>query len=568
VSLCVPAVELDGLLADPRAAPAPWGFADAVRLDEQDAYPEDACAALDRWGLPEHYIPASEGGRLERLDAGLLLLRTVARRDLTVAIAHAKTLLGAMPVWLDGDAHARARAAARIRRGEQISLAVTERAHGADLLAGELTAEPDGSDWVLRGEKWLINNATRSSALCVLARTDPGGGPRGFSFFLVEKDQLAAGTWRPLPRARTHGIRGADISGICLSGARVPATALLGEAGHGLDTALRGFQVTRTLCSGLSLGALDAALACTAAFADERKLYAARMAEIPAVRAGLADAFLDLLVCEGASLVACRAVHALPEQMSLISAVVKYFVPVTVQAAIDRLAVLLGARAHLRGEHWSGVFQKIRRDHAVVPLFDGSSFVNLYALALQLQNWGRRQLREAAAEAAAERLAAAADLDAPEPLDFTRLVTMGTGQDDVVSGAARAFAQLSEDPALQEPVREHMGALAQWFEGERRALAERAAGAAPASPLRMRPEVFELSERYCRLWVAASLLHLFRGSRTRLAVWAQGGEWLVCALARLSSAGSREPGVREWAYALARMAGADERLRRPGALLA
>ena len=58
----------------------------------------------------------------------------------------------------------------------------------------------DGATWRLDGEKWLINNATRGQLMCVLARTDPAGGPRGFSLFLVDKRELADGSFRCLPK--------------------------------------------------------------------------------------------------------------------------------------------------------------------------------------------------------------------------------------------------------------------------------------------------------------------------------------------------------------------------------
>ena len=54
------------------------------------------------------------------------------------------------------------------------------------------------------GEKWLINNATRATAITVLGRTRPAGGPRGFSLLLL--DEEIDGTYELLPKIRTHKI--------------------------------------------------------------------------------------------------------------------------------------------------------------------------------------------------------------------------------------------------------------------------------------------------------------------------------------------------------------------------
>src|SRR5690606_29254778 len=104
------------------------------------------------------------------------------------------------------------------------------------------------------GEKWLINNATRGDLVCVLARTGAVGEARGHSLFLVDKHVLPPGSYRCLPKVRTHGVRGADISGIAFTGAEVPADAMVGEPGTGLEVLLKALQITRTLCGGMSLG--------------------------------------------------------------------------------------------------------------------------------------------------------------------------------------------------------------------------------------------------------------------------------------------------------------------------
>lgn len=122
---------------------------------------------------------------------------------------------------------------------------LTEPGGGSDLLAGSLTATRHGSGWRLSGRKWPVNNATRGNLMCVLARTEPGGGSRGFSLFLIDKRATPAGTVRPLPKMPTHGIRGADISGLEFDGARVPAHALVGKVGGGIELVLKSLQLTR-----------------------------------------------------------------------------------------------------------------------------------------------------------------------------------------------------------------------------------------------------------------------------------------------------------------------------------
>ena len=209
-----PAAALERHLGDPRDPASRISFREMLELDEREAFPAEAVAALDAFGLPRHYVPAALGGALRSFDAFCVLMRAVARRDLTVAIAHAKTFLGAAPIWIAGSASQKERLAAAVASGAKVALGLTEEAHGGDLFATETAAVETPGGYALSGEKWLINNATLGNAVTVLARTDPRGGPRGFSLFLVDKREAPG--YACLPKIRTTGS-GAPTSAVSAS---------------------------------------------------------------------------------------------------------------------------------------------------------------------------------------------------------------------------------------------------------------------------------------------------------------------------------------------------------------
>ncbi|MFJ5612374.1 acyl-CoA dehydrogenase family protein [Streptomyces sp. NPDC093221] len=397
------AERLEWDLGDPREPGTLFSHARSLELDEREEFPAALCDLLDGLGLHEFYVPAAHGGRLTDYEQLVQLMRTVARRDLTVAIAHGKTYLGAVCVWVNGSAEQSRRLGAAIASRLPVALALTERAHGSDLLAGEVVAEPStgtpatgtaptgsptgtpAAGYLLSGEKWLINNATRGALLSVLCRTDPAGGPRGYSVLLVDKRDMPADAYRHLDKVRTHGIRGADISGIAFDRARVPADAVVGEVGGGLETVLKALQLTRTMCAALSLGAADHALALGLDFAAERGLYGRSLIELPQARRTLAESAADVLADEALTLVVARAVQTLPAELSVVSAVTKYLVPTRTEAVVTALTRLLGARAFLKDVYAGGRFQKVDRDHRIVGLFDGNTLVNLNSLISQFR---------------------------------------------------------------------------------------------------------------------------------------------------------------------------------------
>lgn len=361
-------------------------------LDDADEFPTELTAALNRLGVQRCYVPIRFGGLLDDYSSAGRIVRALARVDVTLAVAHGKTFLGAVSAWVAGDERQRARLAQLICEGKQVSWGLTERARGSDLLSGEVRADavdshtgggPDGAGFRLHGEKWLINNATRGHAVCVLARTRDGGTARGYSLFLVEKSELNAESFDTLPKEPTHGIRGADISGISFDFAFVPASTLVGPEGHGLEIVLKALQLTRTMCCYLSLGASDHALAITGRFVRDRVLYGRSLGDLPAARTVLVESFGGHLLAEALTIVASRSMHALPGEQSALAAASKYLVPSTIEKAMIDLRRLMGARSLVPGLGTDGTLYKVERDHRIVSLFDGNTVVNLNTLVSQ-----------------------------------------------------------------------------------------------------------------------------------------------------------------------------------------
>ncbi len=519
---------LERSLGDPRDPTLPTSFAAALAADAAESFPAAAFEALDAVGMSRCYVPAADGGSLDSLEDLAAVVRAVARRDLTLAIAHAKTFLGAAPIWVAGCSAQRERLAAAVIAGQRVSLGLTEEAHGGDLLATETFAARDGDGYRLTGTKWLINNATRGDALAVFARTDPRGGARGFSLLLVRKADDPRFTC--LPKIATHGIRGADISGVRFEGCAVPASARVGAEGQGLELIMKVLQVTRSFVPALSLGALDTGLRHVLAFARSRRIGGGAVVELPHARGVLADAFVELLLGEAVTRVTARSVSAAPERLAVTSAVAKYLVPTRVDAALGSLAVVLGARHYLRGD----LLEKVRRDHSLVALFDGSTVVNLNALAQELP-----RLHDPAArrDDASYRLAEPAP-----PFCFERLDLVARG-DDLVTPLAHARERILTAPELAPELRAELAArVGDVVAGLR---ATTGAHAPRERSLAQSPEAFANAARFARYHAARSCVLAWVESRHALDDFFAGGEWLGLALGRLLDP-ERPPAPPAW----------------------
>ncbi|WP_327320531.1 acyl-CoA dehydrogenase family protein [Streptomyces sp. NBC_01235] len=494
-----PDIALDAALGDPEDSAGV-----SAELDEAEEFPAQMCARLDAFGLPAHYVPADHGGALADHEQLLRLQRVVARRDLSAAIAHGKTYLGAAPVWTVGTPRQTAAVSAAVRSGEPFAWALTEPGHGADLANGEVTAARRTGGFLLDGTKWPINNATRADHLVVLARTGDPGTARGHSLFLVDKRRLARGTWRALPKAATHGVRGIDISGIEFSAAELSEAALLGPEGSGLETVLRSLQLTRTMCTALSLGAGEQALRLTAGFTATRLIQRTPLADRPRTRSIVTRCAALLAATEAAASLGARSIHSLTDELSVTSAVVKALAPTLIDAVVADLAELLGLRSFLTGEYAHGAFQKLWRDHHVVAIFDGSTPVNRAALIPQ---YGRLARGFARADVDTDGLAeAAASGTRPRRLDH-RALTLTSRRGCSVVQSLPILAEALADRGAPDGLAEHAAALAATAADIALLMGEARPSARPPMA------AYELAGAYELCYAGAACLHL----------WATGG---------------------------------------------
>ncbi|GAB3984130.1 acyl-CoA dehydrogenase [Plantactinospora veratri] len=508
--------------------------ATATALDERETFPVDACRWLDSLAVPAHYVPARYGGAWRDHDELVHLVRAMSRRDLTVSVAHAKTFLGAASVWVGGDPEQCRRLAGRVLAGAPVAWGLTEPGHGSDLMATEMTAEPTPEGFRLTGRKRPVNNATRSELVCVLARTGAQRDPRGLSVLLVDKRGLPDGSFRCLPKVRTHGIRGADISGIDLVAAPVGPEALIGRRGTGLETVLRALQLTRVVCTGLSLGAADHALRLTWDFVTRRRLYEHLLVDMPHVRRTLGELCARAFLVESASILAARLTHTATGEMPVVSALVKAFVPTVVDELVAGCAELLGARAFMTNVYAHGAFAKLERDHRIVGIFDGNTAVNRSAVVnhfpVLVQAW-----RAGTVESQALRTAATLR---PGLGEIRELVLTSRTGCSVVQSLPAAVAELDEP---LRPLGTALLRLADQLHQEMARQRQRVYGHSA--------EAFELVERYEWCFAGAAAIQLWLANRASRAPqrdvagdWWHEARWLRAALTlALSRLGHRPP---------------------------
>ncbi|WP_405404630.1 acyl-CoA dehydrogenase [Streptomyces sp. NBC_01104] len=517
--------ELEQRLGDPTDERGEVSHARLLEADEAGELSEPGERALDELVLNADFVPRAHGGRLERIDTLVRVMRQVFRRDIALGLGYGVTsFMAGVNVWASGDDEQRARLARLLLDGGKVSVAYHELAHGNDFVRNEFRAEPVPGGYRLDGAKQVINNADRARAWVLFSRTDPAPGSRSHSVLFAERDGLDEDRYRVLPRYDAVGVRGCHLSGLDFDGCQVPSSALVGEQGKGVELALRAFQITRSAVPGMALGATDTNLRTVVGFALGRQLYRRSAMEIPHARATLSAAFLDLLICDSLSLAATRAVHVLPEETSVYAAAVKYLVPKMLTDAMYDLSIVLGARFYVR-EGEFGIFQKHVRDLPVLSLGHAGSAACQATIIPQLSRLAKRAWF--AGDPAPPTLFRFRE-DLP-PIPFDRL-TLASGRDSLSASLVAAVDELPSSTPEERAV--HGSALRMM--DELRQIQEQSRGLEPQDRTALAsPGSFALADRYAVLLAAASVIGVWQQARDGDDPFLADPAWAAAALQRL-----------------------------------
>jgi alkylation response protein AidB-like acyl-CoA dehydrogenase len=517
-----------GALADPAN---PVGAAAILDADERAETLTAGESLLHDYGLNAEFVPPEHGGRLDRADHLVEVMRSVYRRDPVLGLGYgASSLIAGVTLWTAGNEEQTAFAARTLLDGRRIAIAFHELAHGNDMAGTEFTATaaPDGLR--LSGRKEVVTNIRRADAMVVLARSDPRPGPRSHSLVLVDRASADPARLTDLPRFGTVGMRGLQLGGLRFDALPVPTAAVLGPVGSGLENALKALQITRTVLPAMASGILDTGLRLALDHLTKRRLYGAPATDLPHVRAQLAAVFADLLRAEALGAVGARALHLLPGQASVYSSAVKFEVARLLLEAMDRLAELLGAHFYLR-EGPTALFQKLLRDLAPVGFGHIARAACQMSLMPQLPLLARRSWSRPAADAPGDLFTLGTGLP---PLPFGRLALHAAGRDPI-AGSLHALADA--------PWQAGHADLRAAAEADRTDLTELASVCVRLTPVDLGvdagPEHYDLVTRYIRLWARTACLQVWRHADP--GTFLADPSWLRAALHR-SSPGRRRPG--------------------------
>jgi acyl-CoA dehydrogenase len=193
-----------------------------------------------------------------------------------------------------GNADQRQQWLPKMASGEVIgAIGMTEPGAGSDLQAIRTTAILNGDHYVLNGSKTFITNGQHADLVILAAKTDPTGGAKGVSLFLVDMNLAGCARGRNLEKM---GLHAQDTSELFFDNVKLPLDSLLGEAGKGFSYLMNELPRERLNLSVCAVAAAEGLLADTIAYTQERKAFGNPISKLQNTRFTLATCHTDIAI--------------------------------------------------------------------------------------------------------------------------------------------------------------------------------------------------------------------------------------------------------------------------------
>ncbi|EMA39960.1 acyl-CoA dehydrogenase family protein [Halococcus hamelinensis] len=273
-------------------------------------YPWEVLEAGQEAGLVAQDIGEEYGGKGYGLHEMLAIAEEFYRADAGIALTLQLASFGAEIVEEYGDEEQKEEYIAPVAACDQITgLAVSEPQTGSDLAGMTASAEKDGDEWVLNGEKYWVGNAVEADWLTVYAKSGDGDDRYGnYSMFIVPTDAPGYEA-EHIPEKMAY--RASKQGHIVFDDCRIPEENLVGVEGAGFYMLAEFFNQGRVVVGGHGLGMAAAAIEEAWEFVHDREAFGRDISEFQAVQHDLSEMLIEF---ERARALNWRAADKVAEQ--------------------------------------------------------------------------------------------------------------------------------------------------------------------------------------------------------------------------------------------------------------
>jgi alkylation response protein AidB-like acyl-CoA dehydrogenase len=357
---------------------------DADEIDRTGEIPQenfDGLAAIGAFGIK---VPPEYGGLgLSQVNYGRAAELLGSWDSNVTALVSAHQSIGvAQPLLLFGTETQKRKYLPRVAAGEISAFALTESHAGSDPATMSLRADPtpDGSAFILNGEKLWCTNGLKAGVLVVMAKTAPkivnGKERKQITAFIVEVD--TPGLAMP-HRCHFMGLRALYNGVVTFKDVRVPRENIIAGEGKGLKVALTTLNTGRLTIPAACVGLSKRLLEICRKWAAERIQWGAPIGQHSAIAGKIAEMAGNTFAMEAMTFLTSALVDRKESDLRVETAMCKMWSTETTWRSADDAMHVRGGRGYetaqslaARGEEPIPV-ERFLRDCRINLIFEGSS---------------------------------------------------------------------------------------------------------------------------------------------------------------------------------------------------
>jgi len=268
----------------------------AAEIDRDNLFPADLWPEMGELGLLGITVEEEYGGAGMGYLAHTVAIEEIARASASVSLSYgAHSNLCVNQIRLNGTEAQKQKYLPGLVSGQHVgALAMSEAGAGSDVVSMSLRAEKRNDHYRLNGNKYWITNGPDADTLVVYGKTDPAGGSKGITAFLIEKTMTGFSTSVHFDKL---GMRGSNTAELIFEDVEVPFENVLGEEGKGVRVLMSGLDYERVVLSGIGIGLMAAILDHVMPYMAERKQFGQPVGNFQLMQGKIADIYSTMNAC-------------------------------------------------------------------------------------------------------------------------------------------------------------------------------------------------------------------------------------------------------------------------------
>ena len=351
----------------------------AQECDVKEEYPQDLVKKAASLGFVGSYIKKEYGGLGLGFLEHAIIMEEFWRIDPGLGQVFGSVTFGAEEMQLFASEEQKKKyIPPLVKRDCMMGFAITEPEAGSDVSSAITTAQRDGNDYVINGNKVMITNGTVARFVLVfcLTRPEETAKSKRHSIILVDTD-------RPGYKAdRIHGkmgIRASDTANVYFNNVRVPKENLIGTEGNGFVQLMTFFDHSRAYVAAHGVGLAQGALEQTIDYVKKRKQFGQTIASFQVTQFKIAEMATLIETARSLAHKACWSLDRGTIDPRL-SAMAKWWACSVAVKVVDEALQLHGGYGYI-GDY---PIERFYRSAKILEIYEGTKEVDKMAIGRRI----------------------------------------------------------------------------------------------------------------------------------------------------------------------------------------